>query len=322
MDDDKIIEYMADGCWHSGVEIASAFGLSRAAVWKRLQKLSSKGLEVQREQSKGYRLAYRFEPLDARVIGMALTERIMLSIKPITTSTNIDALEAVKSGGVMWPQQSYLVLAEQQTAGKGRRGRDWQSPYGANLYLSWAATLPVGVAALEGLSLAVGVLVAKILTAHGIEDVKVKWPNDVYVAGKKIAGILIEVDGDLTSRCNLVVGVGINFSYESLNADAIGQPFTAVDCYSRLSRNEMVTLLSNGIELAVEEICSSHVLTLLAEWHQFDFLANKRVDLSLGNQVVSGVARGVNASGNLMVELESGEIRSFAGGEVSARPRG
>lgn len=319
MEDDKIIEFMADGLWHSGVDIAAKFGLSRAAVWKRLQKLESMGLEVQREQAKGYRLPYSFEPLKPEDIVAQIASNTLLSVKPITTSTNSDALTMLKSSPKLWPEQAYLCLAEQQTAGKGRRGRQWQSPYGANLYFSWAATLPVGVAGLEGLSLAIGILVAKVLSHNQIDDVKVKWPNDVYIDSKKIAGILIEVDGDLTSHCNLVVGVGVNFCFSSLHLESIGQPFTAVDRYSSLSRNEMSVALTVGIEAIVRELCSGSTVGLLNEWSQYDYLLNKPVNISLGGQIIAGVARGVNNTGNLIVELGDGELKHFAGGEVSVR---
>lgn len=319
MEDDKIIEFMADGLWHSGVDIAARFGLSRAAVWKRLQKLESIGLEIQREQAKGYRLAYSFEPLKSDYIAAQIANNTLLSIKPITTSTNSDALTMLKASSKLWPEQAYLCLAELQTAGKGRRGRQWQSPYGANLYFSWAATLPVGVAGLEGLSLAIGILVAKVLSQNKINDVKVKWPNDVYVDGKKIAGILIEVDGDLTSHCNLVVGVGVNFCFSSLHLETIGQPFTAVDCHSTLSRNEMSVMLTAGVEAVVRELCNGNTVGLLDEWSAYDYLLNKPVNISLGGQVITGVARGVSNTGNLIVELGDGELKHFAGGEVSVR---
>ncbi|OOV86030.1 biotin--[acetyl-CoA-carboxylase] ligase [Oceanospirillum linum] len=318
MDNSDLINYFSDGEWHSGVQLAELLGVSRAAIWKRIQKLEAIGLRIEREQSKGYRLKYSFDPLDKALIK---ADGLDVQLNAITGSTNTDAQDAVVEKKGQWPDNFSVVLAEQQTAGRGRRGRNWLSPYGANLYMSCAAALPVGAASLETLSLEVGISVAQVLEARGVADVKVKWPNDVYADGSKLAGILIEVDGDLSSQCNVVIGIGINFTNSSLPQEGIDQPFTAVDQYTDVRREEVATALIRSIYERLDQIVLGKASDLLSEWERYDFLAGKPVTVFLGALEIEGVAEGLDGRGNIQVRLRDGTLRTFAGGEVSVRAK-
>ncbi|WP_028304186.1 biotin--[acetyl-CoA-carboxylase] ligase [Oceanospirillum maris] len=316
MDNTALINMFSDGEWHSGVDAAALLGVSRAAVWKRLQKLEGMGLQIQREQSKGYRLPYSFKPLtDDGLEDLPFD----ISIRSITESTNTDAQLRVKDKALPWPESFSVVLAEQQTAGRGRRGKQWISPYGANLYLSCAASLPVGASSLETLSLHVGIILAAALQDAGLPDVKVKWPNDVYVQGKKIAGILIEVDGDLSSHCNVVIGIGVNFTHGSLSEDQVQQPYSAVDLFCETRREYIAAGVILQIQQRLDRIVNGLIEAEIAEWPEYDFLRNKKVTLHLGAQQIEGIARGIDGSGNLKIELSDGSERLFSGGEVSVR---
>lgn len=316
MDNSTLINFFSDGEWHSGVELAELLGVSRAAIWKRLQKLELLGLRIEREQSKGYRLSYSFKPLNEALLKV---EGLDIRLNAITGSTNTDAQQAVAEKGTQWPDNFSVVLAEQQTAGRGRRGRNWISPYGANLYMSCAAALPVGAASLETLSLEVGISVAQVLESKGVQDVKVKWPNDIYVGGKKLAGILIEVDGDLSSQCNVVIGTGINFTAASLPEEDIGQPFTAVDQHTDARREEVASALIERIYERLNQIVMGDSGSALSEWDRYDFLTGKPVTVFLGTLEIEGQAEGLDERGNICVRLEDGSLRTFAGGEVSVR---
>ncbi len=318
MDNSTLINFFSDGEWHSGVELAEILGVSRAAIWKRLQKLELLGLRIEREQSKGYRLGYSFKPLDRSLLNV---EGVDIRLNMITGSTNTDAQNAVAEKKVQWPDNFSVVLAEQQTAGRGRRGRSWISPYGANLYMSCAAALPVGAASLETLSLEVGINVAQVLEAIGVADVKVKWPNDVYSGGRKLAGILIEVDGDLSSQCNVVIGIGINFTSSSLPQEDINQPFTAVDQYTDVRREEVAVALIDRIYERLNQIVLGGASAQLSEWERYDFLKGKPVTVFLGALEVEGLAEGLDDRGNIQIRLGDGSFRTFAGGEVSVRAR-
>ena len=317
MDDMDLIRLMADGECHSGVELAAEIGVSRAAVWKRLQKLENKGLPVISEKGRGYRLAYPLTLLSERLISSGTAANIEVMIKELTESTNGDALQWLKALPA-GRKQSVACLAEQQSGGRGRRGKQWQSPFGANLYLSYGIRLSMGAAALEGLSLAVGVLLAKTLDKLDIDEVKVKWPNDIYIKGKKVAGILIEVDGDLTSYCNVIVGIGMNFQMRSLDDASIDQAYTALDEWVEVDRNTVAIDVISGLADIFQQIELGDAL-LLDEWQSYDYLMMKPVDVLLGDNVVSGQAVGVDSAGNLLVRLSDGTVKKFAGGEVSVR---
>ncbi len=318
MDNSALINFFADGEWHSGVELAELLGVSRAAIWKRLQKLEALGLRIEREQSKGYRLGYGFSPLDESQLSESDFD---IRVNSITGSTNSDAQAAVVEKNSGWPENFSVVLAEQQTAGRGRRGKSWMSPYGANLYMSCAAALPVGAASLETLSLEVGLGLAKVLEGCGLTDVKVKWPNDIYVEGKKIAGILIEVDGDLSSHCNVVIGTGINFIKNSLADDEINQAYTAVDQYADVRREVVASQLSTHIYKCLNNIVLGDSVSGLESWDEYDFLRDKPVTLFLGSNEIEGVAQGLDDRGNILIKLSDGTVKSFAGGEVSVRAK-
>ncbi|MBB1487320.1 biotin--[acetyl-CoA-carboxylase] ligase [Oceanospirillum sediminis] len=318
MNNTELIRFLADGECHSGVELAEMLGISRAAIWKRLQKLEALGLPVVSEQGRGYRLAYPINLLDEVQLQCALPESADLQLVAITESTNGDTLQALKESEQFWPEEIVVRLTEQQTAGRGRRGRRWQSPFGANLYFSYGAKLALGAAALEGLSLAVGVLLADLIRRQGVDDVKVKWPNDVYIQGKKVAGILIEVDGDLTSFCNLVVGIGVNFSSVSLEGEGIDQLWTSLDQYGDFDRSQLAGELVEGLERLMGEL-SHNGKTIPDGWQDFDYLYEKTVSVSMGSNRVSGIAKGIDLKGNFILECDNGELKSFAGGEVSVR---
>lgn len=317
MEDIELIRLLSDGESHSGVELAAHIGVSRAAVWKRLQKLEAQGLPVVSEQGKGYKLAYPLSLLDTEKVQAGLSEDVVVDIRSITESTNSDVLQYIKDGN-LGSSRIYVCLAEQQSAGRGRRGRQWQSPYGSNLYFSLGRHVALGAAALEGLSLSVGVLLARLLTDQGVEDVAVKWPNDIYIQARKVAGILIEVDGDLTSYCNVVVGIGVNFQLDSLKDKQIDQAYTALDEYGVKDRSLIANRLIVGLQKIFNEL-ETGVAFDLAAWKAYDFLSGKAVDVHLGSQTVSGEAIGVDMSGNLLVRLEDGSERKFAGGEISVR---
>jgi Biotin-(acetyl-CoA carboxylase) ligase len=183
-----LVRCLADGEYHSGELLGQIAGVSRAAVWKQLQSLQLLGIEVVSQKGRGYVIKGGLALLSSAALQSALDESAQqmvskLTILQQTDSTNQAVLNAVPQGA----GHGLVVLAEQQTAGRGRRGRVWASPYGANIYLSVGWRFSLGAAALEGLSLAVGVAVAHALKVLGYPQSQLKWPNDVLVDGKNWA---------------------------------------------------------------------------------------------------------------------------------------
>lgn len=243
--DSRLLEILADGEFHSGEELGGALNISRAAIWKQLQKIeNSLSLKFESVKGKGYRLPDGLELLNVERITDAIPKSLLytLQITQQVDSTNRLAAELASQGSA----RTCIVLAEQQLAGRGRRGRKWISPFARNIYCSLVWEFNSGVAALEGLSLAVGVSVVRALHAIGINDAALKWPNDVLHNQRKLAGVLLEITGDISDRCQVVIGIGINVEMSRvMDVAVIDQPWTdaATAAGKYVSRNELAANL-------------------------------------------------------------------------------
>jgi BirA family biotin operon repressor/biotin-[acetyl-CoA-carboxylase] ligase len=320
-----LVERLADGEFHSGEELGAALGVSRAAVWKQLQRLrEATGLAFESVRGRGYRLPGGIELLQRE----SVLEQLSASCRPLLAgfelhdqidSTNRRALSLLQEGaGGGW-----LVSAEQQLAGRGRRGRQWQSPYGRNLYCSLTWVFEGGAAALEGLSLAVGVAVIDALVAIGVAGVGLKWPNDVIADRAKLAGILLEMAGEADGRCQVVVGIGINVNMRGSGAEpAIDQAWTDVATLqgAAVSRNQLLAALLEALLPALRRFESEGFAPFRERWSALDAFANEEVVLHLGERMVLGRAIGVNDQGALGIDTPMGR-QWFHGGEVSLRLR-
>ena len=203
-----LLKCLSDGEFHSGEDLGEMIGVSRAAISKHIKGIQEWGLDIYRVQGKGYKLANQLDMLDQEKLS-APSPDASLELIPIIGSTNQHLLErtnTLESGSV--------CIAEYQAAGRGRRGREWVSPFGANLYLSMYWRLDAGMAAAMGLSLVVGVAVVEALEEMGVEGIKLKWPNDLYHNDKKLAGILVELSGQSGGAAHIVIGLGLNLSMD------------------------------------------------------------------------------------------------------------
>ena len=224
-----LLPLLANGEFRSGQDLATALGVSRTAVWKQLNNLAELGLEIESVKGRGYRIPGGLDLLDAAAVQAGLQPQAagllaQLELLEATDSTNAEVMRQLTGGA----GSGLVCSAEQQSAGRGRRGRQWVSPYGRNLYVSVAWEYQQGAAALEGLSLAVGVGVARALAACGLPPVQLKWPNDILYGGAKLGGILLEMTGDAAGACQVVVGVGLNVAMPAVAAHAIEQDWTDV----------------------------------------------------------------------------------------------
>jgi BirA family biotin operon repressor/biotin-[acetyl-CoA-carboxylase] ligase len=316
----NILSLLADGDCHSGSEIGRRIGVSRAAVWKQLQKLVDIGLDLESVKGKGYRLVDGFEALSReaiyRFLNPAAQEYLSeLEVFSSIESTNIHAMSRVSEGGA----KGYACLAEYQSAGKGRRGRQWISPFGHNVYLSLVWEFDGGVSQLEGLSLAVGVAIAQSLQEIGLERVALKWPNDVLLDQSKLGGILLEMQGDPSGACQVVIGVGINVRMKA--ATVIDQPWTSVAAYlSDVSRNELTGSLLNNLIVMLIAYESAGFAKFQSSWERLDAFRNEKVEIVSGSSRVRGVANGVYPNGALRLMVD-GVAQPIYGGEVSLRRR-
>jgi BirA family biotin operon repressor/biotin-[acetyl-CoA-carboxylase] ligase len=314
----RALHCLADGCFHSGSEIGDATGVSRAAVWKQLQKLIDVGLDIECVKGKGYRLEGGFECLDKEAILHELSVDSVPLISEVDLyaeldSTNLQAMKRILAGNA----KGYLCLAEYQSAGKGRRGRQWVSPFGHNVYLSFVWEFEGGTSQLEGLSLAVGVVVAEALSAVGLRGVTLKWPNDILLDGRKLGGVLLEVSGDPAGVCQVVMGVGLNVRMKE--GCGIDQPWASMtEQVVKVSRNALIADLVSRLVLMLKEYERSGFSSYQALWESFDAYKGKTVNIISGSSSITGIANGVYANGALCLSLEGGEVPVY-GGEVSLR---
>uniref|UniRef100_UPI000255BA52 bifunctional biotin--[acetyl-CoA-carboxylase] ligase/biotin operon repressor BirA n=1 Tax=Microbulbifer agarilyticus TaxID=260552 RepID=UPI000255BA52 len=316
-----LLDLLADGHVHSGEALGEALGVSRAAVWKQLQKLEAFGLQVESVKGRGYRLPGGLDLLVEENIrgGLAPHAAALLSglqVFDLVDSTNARVLSALEGGR----GHGMVMLAEQQSAGRGRRGRQWQSPFAAGVSLSIGWQFNGGVQLLEGLSLAVGVALARALSRFDVPDVRLKWPNDVWCRGRKLAGVLLELSGDLTDRCGVVVGIGLNMRLPASVSDAIGQPWIDLqEVQPGISRNALVVAMLDELLPMLAAYPQSGFAPWREAWSALDQFSGAEVCVQSAQQRWCGVARGVNDSGALVLEVD-GQPQVFHGGEVSLRP--
>lgn len=320
MIDRDLLTRLADGPI-SGSALASVLGLTRSAVWKRIESLRAAGIDVRAEPGRGYCLASSLEWLDGpRLIeGLSPAARAQLAdlrIWPETASTNALALaEAPAERGCR------VYLAERQTAGRGRRGRTWASPLAANLYLTVSRRFEGGVAALQGLALAVGVAAAEALHANGFPQVRLKWPNDLWVDGRKLGGILIEIGGEMSGPVQAAIGLGVNVRMPASTAAQIDQPWcdlASLAASGIVSRQAIASALLDHLLPALARFQAEGLTPFRSRWQALDAMANEPVRIIDGAMTHEGIARGIDEGGALRLETKLGE-RRFHGGEVSLR---
>ncbi|MBT4520741.1 MAG: bifunctional biotin--[acetyl-CoA-carboxylase] ligase/biotin operon repressor BirA [Halieaceae bacterium] len=317
-----LLPLLADGNFHSGQDLAKAIGVSRTAVWKQLAALEQLGVEVESVKGRGYRIPGGLDLLQELAVRGNLNQRANtligeFALHEVIDSTNAEImrrLELGEAGGL-------VCTAEQQTAGRGRRGRQWVSPYGRNLYVSLAWEFTQGAAALEGLSLAVGVAVAQALASCGLPGVQLKWPNDVLYGGAKLGGILLEMVGDAAGVCHVVVGVGLNVNMPSGSAGEIDQIWTDVSTMAGADcpgRNVLLAALLNELLPLVADYETTGFSVWREHWQSRDAYYGQSVILSAGSNVQAGVAQGVDERGALLLDTAAGR-QVIYGGEVSLR---
>lgn len=315
-----LIRILADGQFHSGEDLGHRLGITRAAVWKRLQSLAQLDIRVETLRARGYRIAGGLQLLEP--------ESILASIPtgPRALLIGFHCFDEVDSTNRFLLQEGeggHVCVAERQTAGRGRRGRQWFSPYGRNLYLSLRWHFHQGVAALEGLSLAVGVLLAERLHQLGVPGVQLKWPNDLLCDGRKLGGVLIEVGGDLNGDCAAVVGIGLNVAMgdvlEAQASKSIGQPWTDLrSCGFTGDRNRLCGELIAALLPALKAYPDQGFGSYRERWELRAALRDQPIELHVPGSVIEGVLLGVDAKGGLRVLTQAGEAL-FSGGEISLR---
>lgn len=310
----QLVKILADGEFHSGEQIGQALGMSRAAINKYMQTLRDWGLDVFTVTGKGYSLPASLQLLDAEAIAKNLPQG-GVTVLPVVDSTNqylMDRIGTLRSGEA--------CVAEFQQAGRGRRGRQWFSPFGSNLYLSMYWRLEQGPAAAVGLSLAVGIVMAEVLRELGAKEVKVKWPNDLYINDRKLAGILVELTGKTGDAANVVIGAGINLAMRDPDSSVVNQRWANLtEGGLNIDRNLLVARLLAALRSTLGQFEQQGLAPFVSRWRALDNFIDRPVKLLMGERQIFGIARGIDKQGALLLE-QNGEITPFIGGEISLRP--
>jgi BirA family biotin operon repressor/biotin-[acetyl-CoA-carboxylase] ligase len=341
----SLLTILSDGKYHSGAELGRLFGVSRAAIWKVIQKIElGYSLTVFAVKGKGYRLQQPLDLLDKESITNNLSKKTLNHLNQLEIFVDIDSTNSyLNAKSFDGAPSGYVVLAEQQTKGQGRRGRTWVSPFACNLTLSVLWRFQFGPAQLGCLSLFIAVAIVRALNKLGINDVGVKWPNDIYWQNKKLAGILLEMRGEANGPSAVVIGVGLNMAMrskikkgaesnfqvsplrktDSRKFDSapffIDQPWVDLESItgSKVERNYFTALVINSLFEVLTTVPNKQQ-DLLQEWQSMDVLKGQEIDVHFADKVIHGKALGINQDGALKVLHKNKELICHSG-EVSIR---
>ncbi|MEA5445209.1 biotin--[acetyl-CoA-carboxylase] ligase [Gammaproteobacteria bacterium AB-CW1] len=312
----RILVALADGEFHSGEALAGALGVSRAAVWKHLEALAEAGLGLDRQRGRGYRLTHPVELFDADAIRAAMgspwNRQLQLHLPAAVASTNQFLADLPADAR---PQ---ACLAEGQAAGRGRRGRQWLSAYGAGIPLSLAWHFHVLSAGVSALAPAIAVSLAGALEALGARGLRLKWPNDLLCEQGKLAGILIELRGAPEGPCDVIIGVGINWALPNEPVDQAAADLSAV--MARPSRNHLAGMVLGRLCDDLGRYAEQGFAPFADAWAERDALAGRSVTLDLGTRQVAGCAQGLDEAAALCLREADGSLSRWQVGEVSLRP--
>lgn len=315
----SVLKRLSDGDFHSGEMLARDLVVSRASIWNALNEAAEYGIEVARVHGRGYRLSAPLDWLDSGRINASVAAH-GLAVRVVDTcgSTNAEMLRAAEAGA----PSGDVLAAELQTEGRGRLGRTWHSSVASSLTFSLLWRFERSVAGLGGLSLAVGLAVARALHARKI-GVGLKWPNDLLWQGRKLGGILIEVRGDSLGPCAAVIGIGLNVRLRDDVKARIDQPAAdLIDASDEpVFRSDLLIGVLAELAAMLTVFDSQGFAPLRDEWMRHHAHQDLAVDLSSPDgSILHGIARGVDEQARLLIETESG-IRAIHTGDVSLRTR-
>lgn len=317
----QLLALLADGREHSGTALAETLGVTRAAVWNQVARLRGEGIAIEATAAQGYCLAGGFEALDRGRIQSLLDKDgthpwRSIAVERVIDSTNEQLLRAFDAADA----HGHVMFAEFQTAGRGRRGDAWISPPGSGLCFSVGYRFDMPPTTFSALSLVVGLAAVGVIHETGVRKAALKWPNDIVLDGRKLAGILIEMRSEAGGPCRTVIGMGLNISLSDEARAAIDQP---ADDLTRalgaaVSRNALAARLLRALGEALPRFEAHGFAPFRDAWLECDALAGRHITLDLGQTQVSGEARGVDDYGALLIDSGSGPER-YLSGHISVR---
>jgi BirA family biotin operon repressor/biotin-[acetyl-CoA-carboxylase] ligase len=322
---ERLLHELADGRTHSGEELARTFGVTRAAIWKQVDKLANWGLTVEAAPGAGYRLTRKLDLLSADAVRAALEPAVAARVAKLDVFTEISSTN--RELILKPPRVGYLdaCIAEYQTAGRGRRGRRWNVPLGGGICLSAGWQFAGMPAELSALTLAVGVVVRRVLARVAGLEIALKWPNDLVFDDRKLGGILLEVAAEAHGGAHVVAGIGLNVALPPALLPALSDwPRGAIDLKTALGREPppravLVGALLNDVAGLFADYPQQGFAAYRSEWHAADYLRGRAVRVDDESAPIAGTAVGIDTDGALLVETAAGEWRRVVAGDVSVR---
>lgn len=317
----QLLTKLAGGDAISGEGLAEHFGVTRAAIWKQIEALRNRGVPIEARGAAGYRLPWPLQMLDGKAIRAGVPATVRKRLGALDVLWDIDSTSSeLQRRGVDAADLS-VVMAESQSAGRGRRGRTWLSPPGLNLYLSCLKRFDAGFAGLSGLSLAVGVMLLRALQSVGLTQAGLKWPNDVLADDGKLAGILVELTGEYQGPCAAVIGIGVNLRLTDALREQTGQPISDLATLAGGTppdRNRLASALITALVEGLPQFEREGFAGFVDEYARHDILRDAAVRVHTPQGAWDGIGQGVDTRGALLVRDASG-MQVVDSADVSVR---
>lgn len=313
----KLTSILSDCQFHDGDTLGKRLGVTRAAIWKMTEKLGHYQIPITSVKGKGYTLSEPLILLDEKIIKQTLAPTLAKQI-------DLSVLESVDST-IAYLKQHYdtqkksICIAEYQSQGIGRLGRVWTSPFGLNLYFSCRTQFYCDVADLSGLSLVSSIAVLKTLQKFGVSP-EIKWPNDIYSQGKKLAGCHIELIAESNGTCHAIISVGININMVRFPT-SINQPWTslALETDAQFDRNLIAAELIQQLLAAIEDFTSHGLPYFKNFYQQHDYLLNQWITIQQHQSTLEGKAVGIDDLGRLLLQRKPGTLVAISSGDASLK---
>ena len=310
----QIVKLLNDGEFHDGTSVGKQFSMTRAGIWKTIKKLQDYGVEIKSAKGKGYRLVEPLILLDKNAIKKSLKNKIKIEVLESISST----MDYFKNNTDHKNIQA--CLAELQTAGRGRFNRHWQTPFAQNISLSLCYPFAKDISQLAGLSTVIGLSICQTLKNYALtKPLKLKWPNDIIYADKKLGGVLIEIEAESNGWCHAIIGIGLNVNLQHQQQPSISQPWTSLREASGqyIDRNILSAELINDLLKNLEFFSESGLKGFMQEWETYDYLQEKIITLTILNKKITGVAKGISPQGHLLLQQKDGEVIECSSGNAS-----
>ena len=318
----ELLTALAAGEPISGTGLAAQTGVTRAAIWKQIEALRARGVPIEARGASGYCLPWPLQMLDATLIRAAMPPGSAHALGALEVHWELDSTSSELQRRGASAADLTVLLAETQSAGRGRRGRQWLSPPGLNVYLSCVKRFDRGFGALGGLSLAIGVIVLRALKTFEIAGAGLKWPNDLLTADGKLGGILVELNGEYQGPCAAIIGIGLNLRLTDALREQAGQPACDLATLTGAAppdRNRFAGALIAALVDGLRQFEREGFAGFADEYARHDLLNDQPLQLSGALGAFEGTGAGVDARGALRVRLSDGSLRPVDSADVTVR---